>query len=255
MQRFDPSPDIFLDYIVPIGTKKEYDMNGYDYSLITEAIVLFTWAVPPWFLFISFRESGRNLRDSWLAFAVALAWAAGAWILIKVDFGISGSLIYDARPLLIMFASVGLTALFARRIVGPGLNQKWLVGLQLFRAIGMVFVLEWARGNLTGIFAHPAGWGDLAAALTALAVLIRARGREMQPGEVYAVVGVGVVDAISAFFFGFFSSATPVQLFSHNFPNVVIQYPTGLIPLYLICFAVCMHVLSLAELRRSSRTT
>jgi hypothetical protein len=31
----------------------------------------------------------------------------------------------------------------------------------------------------------------------------------------------------------------------------VIEYPTGLIPLFLICFAVCMHVLSLAELRRS----
>jgi hypothetical protein len=153
-----------------------------------------------------------------------------------------------------MALSVGLTTIFSRRIVGPGLNQRWLIGLQLFRAIGLLFVLEWARGNLPPVFAHPAGWGDLAVAVTALIVLLRYRGREIPAGAVRAVAIVGIADAISAFFFGFFSSDTPVQLFSHDFPNRVIEYPTGLIPLFLICFAVCMHVLSLAELRRSQRT-
>ncbi len=223
---------------------------SYDYSIITEVIVVFTWAVPPWFMFITFRESGRSLKAAWRAFAVPLLWGVLAWWMVKADIGWEGHVLLDARPLVIMFLAVAATAVFARRIVGPGLNQKWLIGLQLFRAIGMVFVLEWVRGNLTGVFAQPAGWGDLAAALTALAVLIRSRGRQPTPGEVITVSAVGIADAASAFFFGFFSSATPVQLFSHDFPNRVIEYPTGLIPLYLICFAVCLHVLSLAELRR-----
>jgi hypothetical protein len=72
---------------------------------------------------------------------------------------------------------------------------------------------------------------------------------------VRAVAGVGIADAISAFFFGVFSSDTPVWLFSHDFPNRVIEYPTGLILLFLICFAVGMHVLSPAKLCRAQSTS
>ncbi len=228
----------------------------YDYSILTELIVVFTWAVPPWYMYITFRESGRSQRSSWLAFLVPLVWAALAWYLVKVDASSWGdSPLFQARPLIIMAVSVGLTVIFAKWIVGPGLSQRWLIGLQLFRVIGLVFILEWARGNLTPIFAHPAGWGDLAVALTALFVLLRYSSGEIPAGAVRAVSFVGIADAVSAFFFGFFSSDTPVQLFSFDFPNRVIEYPTGLIPLYLICFAVCMHVVSLTELSRSQRTT
>ena len=118
----------------------------------------------------------------------------------------------------------------------------------------MLFDLEWSRGDLPAVFALPAGWGDLAAAMTALFVLVGFRGK-IPAGAVRAVSVGGIADAVSAFFFEFFSSDTPVQLFSHDFPNRVIEYPTGPIPLFLICFAVCMHVLSLAELRRSLETS
>lgn len=229
-------------------------MNSlYDYSILTEGVIVFTWAVPPWFMYITFRESKRSQRSAWIAFSVLLLWAALAWYLAKGDISWGDSPLFQARPLIIMFVAVSLTAIFSKRIIGPGLSQKWLIGIQLFRVIGMLFVLEWARGNLPPIFAHPAGWGDLAAAVTALIVLLRYRGREIPAGAVLAVAAVGIADALSAFFFGFFSSDTPVQLFSHDFPNRVIEYPTGLIPLFLICFAVCMHVLSLAELRRSQK--
>lgn len=118
----------------------------------------------------------------------------------------------------------------------------------------MLFVLEWSRGNLPAVFALPAGWGDLAAAMTALFVLVGFRGK-IPAGAVRAVSVVGILDAVSTFFFGFFRSDTPVQLFSHDFPNRMIEYPTGLVSLFLICFPLCLHVLSLAELRRSLGTS
>ena len=65
-----------------------------------------------------------------------------------------------------MIIFVGLTITFSKRIVGPGLSQRWLIGLWLFRVIGLLFVLEWAEGNLTPVFAHPSDWGDLAADAT-----------------------------------------------------------------------------------------
>jgi len=119
----------------------------YDYSILTEGIIVFTWAVPAWFMYITFRESGRSKRSAWIAFSVPLLWAALAWYLTKADISWGDSPLFQARPLIIMVLSVCLTIVFARKIVGPGLNQKWLTGLQLFRVIGMLFVLEWARGN------------------------------------------------------------------------------------------------------------
>lgn len=92
-----------------------------------------------------------------MAFSILLLWAALARYLVKADIAWGDSPIFQARPLIIMGVSVGLTAIFAKRIIGPGLDQRRLIGLELFRAIGMLFVLEWARGNLPAIFAQPAG--------------------------------------------------------------------------------------------------
>ena len=56
-----------------------------------------------------------------------------------------------------------------------------------------------------------------------------------------------------AFFFGFTSSATPLQLFAFDNPNRVIEYPLGLIPLFLVPYAVMAHLLSIAQLIRDRR--
>jgi hypothetical protein len=114
----------------------------YDYSILTEGVIVFTWAVPAWYMYITFRESKRSQRSAWIAFAIPLLWAAGAWYVAKADIDWGDSPIFQARPLIIMVVSVALNAIFARRILVPGLDQRWLIGLQLFRAIGMLFVLE-----------------------------------------------------------------------------------------------------------------
>lgn len=228
-------------------------MNGYDYSWVTEGIVVATWALPPWFAFIMMRESGRSRKAAWSLFAVLAAWAVFAWMRVRGNLFVGEGVLAQLTPVLVLGLGLLATVVFAKRIVGTGLSQHWLIGLQLFRAIGLVFVLEWSRGNLPGIFAHPAGWGDLATALVALTVLIVYRKRTIPAGAVYAVAGVGIADAISAMTFGFLSSPTDLQLFAFDRPNQVIAYPTGLIPMFLIILAVLFHVLSLAELRRAKR--
>src|SRR5258708_3891450 len=45
---------------------------------------------------------------------------------------------------------------------------SWLVGLQLYRVFGGIFLVVWAQGRLSGIFALPAGIGDVATGLLAL---------------------------------------------------------------------------------------
>ncbi len=55
------------------------------------------------------------------------------------------------------------------------LSQHWLIGLQLFRVIGGVFLIEMILGHLPGIFAYPAGLGDILVGLVALGVLLAYR--------------------------------------------------------------------------------
>src|SRR6185369_3264009 len=38
---------------------------------------------------------------------------------------------------------------------------SWLIGLQVYRALGAVFLVRWAAGQLPGEFAIPAGVGDI----------------------------------------------------------------------------------------------
>ena len=128
-----------------------------------------------------------------------------------------------------------------------------LIGLQLVRPIGMVFVLEHLRGNLPAVFAYPAGLGDLLVGLLALAVLIRYRNQAIPNGAVILVLTVGIADFVSAFFFGFTSAATPFQLFAFDQPNQVALYPTGLIPVFLVPYALIFHILSLTEMQRANR--
>jgi hypothetical protein len=49
---------------------------------------------------------------------------------------------------------------------------SWLVGLQVYRVFGSVFLTGWLAGNLTAIPAVPAGGGDTLVGLLALPVAL-----------------------------------------------------------------------------------
>ena len=126
------------------------------------------------------------------------------------------------------------------------LSQKWLIGLQLFRVIGGVFLIEMVRGHIPGIFAYPAGLGDILVGLVALLILLAYRDSEQIPKSgIFIVVVLGVADFLSAFFFGITSSEGPFQLFHPNIKNNLILFPTGMIPLFLVPYAIFFHTLSI----------
>ena len=142
--------------------------------------------------------------------------------------------------------------LFRTWIVDRPLSQHWLIGLQLWRAIGGVFLIEMSRHNIPGIFAYPAGVGDLFVAGLAAVVLVRYRNQPVIPRvAIRLVIGFGIADFLSAFFFGFTSSPGPQQLFFPQVVNDSLLFPTGLIPLFLVPYATFFHALSWLELRRS----
>ena len=228
-----------------------------DASFVTEVVILLGWAFTTWYVYFTFRESDHANRKTIALTLGVLAWSIFAFGVVKYGFDREFFREFfrglPVRSLVYLFLAAGLGYAFRWALVGKGLSQHMLIGLQLLRPIGLVFVLEHWRGNLPGVFAHPAGWGDLLVGIIALAVLIRYRNQEIPNGVVKLLFTVGITDFVSAFFFGFTSSATPFQQFAFDQPNQVLLYPTGLIPLFLVPYAVIFHILSITEMQRSAR--
>ena len=217
----------------------------------TLVVVMAALMVTPLHLLATYVFSGASARKGAIVAAVTLVWGAFmVWFCLARVVEHSGPLGNLYVPLL--WAAPSLLVWLARDwLLAEPLSQRWLIGLQLWRVIGALFLVETARGQLPAVFALPAGIGDIAVALLAAVVLWRGRGQSVLPaGAVFAVLALGIADFISAFFFGFFSSAGPQQLFFPEVPNRALLFPTGLIPLFLVPYAIAFHTLSWLTLRR-----
>lgn len=212
---------------------------------ITVIVIMGAFLVTPIYALATYVFSGASKRKGlrigagFLLLGALMFWVCIADVPRRL--GLPGNLIVPAMWILPSLF------LFVQRdwFLDRWLCQKWLIGLQLFRAIGGVFLIEMARGNIPGIFAYPAGIGDLTVAFVAAWVLLKYWNAKHIPGPaVFLVIALGVADFLSAFFFGFGSSETPIQLFFPEVPNNVIVFPTGLIPLFLVPYAIFFHVLS-----------
>lgn len=220
-------------------------------SPITVVVIAAALLVTPIYALGTYTFSGASKRKglrigaAWLVFGALMFWVCLADLPRRL--GLPGNLIVPIAWVLPSLILYWMRDWFVDR----WLCQKWLIGLQLFRAIGGVFLIEMARGNIPGIFAYPAGLGDLAVAAIAAVVLIRYWNAKPFPaGAVYLVIAAGVLDFLSALFFGFGSSETPVQLFVPDVPNNLIVFPTGLIPLFLVPYAIFFHMLSWLSYRK-----
>lgn len=134
-----------------------------------------------------------------------------------------------------------------KRSYFQGLNQRTLMGLQIFRLIGGLFLLEMARGNIPPSFAYPAGIGDIIVGLIAAYFFIFYK--KIPNWGVMLVIILGLIDFISAFLFGFTSQPGPQQLFAQLFENKVNMFPTGMIPIFLVPYAIVNHVLAWNNLK------
>src|SRR5208282_5293225 len=116
-------------------------------------------------------------RTTWLAIMIPdTLWFAVAW-----SAAINGVFITGASPLpllpLAIFLPViiGTPILLLSKRVGQVLDAmpaSWLIALQVYRVLGSSFLIGWARGVVPGVFALPAGIGDVMTGLLAVPVAI-----------------------------------------------------------------------------------
>jgi hypothetical protein len=225
--------------------------NLFDAHPLTLIAIMGTMLVTPLYVYALFVRSGASEKTGLVLAVSWLLWGAlAAWIClwdIPGALGLPGALIVPAAWIL----PSALIWIFRKRLLVHPLSMKGIIALQIFRVIGGVFLIEMERGHLPGIFAYPAGWGDILAGLVALfVVVIYWKKPTVSHWAVYLVLAVGMLDFLSAFFFGFTSNRGPLHLFAQDFENQLIAFPTGMIPLFLVPYALFFHILSLAQLHR-----
>jgi hypothetical protein len=132
---------------------------------------------------------------------------------------------------------------------------SWLIALQVYRVLGSAFLIGWARGLVPGVFALPAGLGDVMTGLLAVPVAIWLAAGTLEARKAAVAWNVfGLLDFAIAVSIGLMIAPGPLQVFVPSIPNVTGGiYPNVMIPAFAVPSSILLHVLSLRQLRRCSR--
>lgn len=131
------------------------------------------------------------------------------------------------------------------------LPQPFLISLQLFRAMGIVFLWQMEAGKLPATFAIPAAYGDMitgvAAPIVAFIYL-----RKIPLSKILAILWnvFGILDLVMSIALGVvLVFPAPFQLFAVTpTTEVMTMFPMVLVPVYAVPLAFIMHVFSMRKL-------
>ncbi len=139
-----------------------------------------------------------------------------------------------------------------RRVI-EAIPQQWLVGLQLYRTEGIIFLALYSIGSLPAAFAIPAGVGDVLVGLFAPLVAFAYLRKWPNANTLLRIWNLlGIADLVTAITTGFLTSPSPLQVLALDKPNHLIsQYPLVMIPVFLVPLAILLHLASLQKLRLS----
>jgi hypothetical protein len=192
---------------------------------------------------VIYLEMGRSTKLAltgvaglWIGLTAAAS--AAGWFGIGRPFPIIG--VFVAMPLVgAAIATVWPTV----RVALLELPTRLIIGLNIGRVLGALFLLLAMQGQLAGPFPFFAGWGDIIIGVfAALLVFAVVDGKYRGALEAW---NLGAGDLVLALFLGVTSAiGAPLQLF-HSLPgSEAMQHlpwsfiPTVLVPLYLIIHAV-----------------
>jgi hypothetical protein len=199
----------------------------------------------------------EGVRATWEIMALLAAWFVAALLLSVSGFfraTPSGVPTIQYGLLIPIITGVGLFwgwPLLKRAV--EAVPQEWLVSLQVYRVLGLIFLVLYAQGRAPGLFALPAGWGDVAVGLLApLVGIFYARRQRDAAGFVLAWNFLGLVDLIVALTAGFLTAPSRLQMYAFDRPNTLIgAFPLVLIPVFIVPLSILLHFASLYKLRQA----
>jgi len=185
------------------------------------------------------------------AYKFAAFVAAGLWAVMMVAIsalggfapGTTGPIPAVAIALMVLM-TIGLVAWLgspAFRAAYRSIPLAGLVGINVFRVVGISFLILHNAGALANPFAAYAGWGDLITALIAAPLALSLAGGRMPRGWLIAWNIFGALDLLTAITLGVLSApGTPFRLFTEAPGSTAmgtlpwVLAPTLLVPMYLL---------------------
>lgn len=208
--------------------------------------------------------SDLNVRPASVKSLVAVALAL--WLGLVSFLGAQGVFIGNAGapPLPIFFGLAIPLALFFAAYFGWGAFRAFILGadlrllaaMQAWRWAGLGFLSLYAHRILPGLFALPAGLGDMAIGASApLIVLGLIRDSRFATSRRFVTWNIlGIVDLVVAVSMGTLSSGFLPGLTGNVTSGAMAQLPLVLIPAYMVPLFIMMHFTALAQARRLARS-
>ena len=198
-------------------------------------------------------------RTTWLALMVPFTlWATVAWTAAINGVFRTGASSFPLLPAaLLLPVIIGTPLLLLSKRVGHVLDAMpatWLVALQFYRVFGVQWIVGWLRGVQPGLWALPAGTGDVLTGLFAVsaAIAVAADTAEGRRAAIFWNI-FGLADFAVAIPLGMITSPGLFQLIVPNTSVAVDAFPNVLTPAFVVPSSILLHVLSLRQLRRRSR--
>jgi hypothetical protein len=196
-------------------------------------------------------------RNVWLAVIIPFT----LWLAVIWSAAINGAFKPGAAAIpLLPFAIFGPVAvgvpllLYSRRIgdVLDAMPANWIVALQVLRVNGSAFLIGWVYGTAPGIFALPAGIGDVLTGLLAVPVAISlGSGSRASRRAAIAWNVLGLLDFAIALAIG---QAIAFRLIETGFAGATDGlYPAVMVPAFAVPTWIMLHALSLRQVMRRNR--
>jgi hypothetical protein len=233
------------------------------------AVIMVTMVLIAGVVGVGFARQARSLPATyptkaiwpWIGGVILAGWLLAAFILGSQGFFRASP---STRVPSLILAFIPLVAGYGLLLVSPTFRTivaatppPWIIGVQIYRTLGALFLILYAGQRLPGAFALPAGVGDVLVGSTApiVAYLFVARHPWARPAAVLWNI-IGIADLVLALTLGFLSAPTPLQLLARDAPNVLITaFPLVLIPTFAVPLSLLLHLFSLYGLRNPTLRT
>jgi hypothetical protein len=191
--------------------------------------------------------------------AIVLAsWLGLAVIASSLQVFKAGSGLGLVSPLPLGLAVLLPVAIFGAAYLSSAKFRQWIYGLdprtltiaQSWRMAGVVFIVLYAVGMLPGVFALPAGWGDILVGITAPFAAFYFAVQRRRNGFL-AWQYLGIADLALAVTLGVLASPSPVGFLAGSITTGPMTYlPLSLVPTFVVPLLLIVHIICILQARR-----